>query len=92
LHGQSAVLDKAFSTLATTYIGESNRDSQLQRHAAVLYDRSLRDLAQLMGQGGGAADNNVLAAIMCMGFTEVCPVIGALLRNLHGIGVDEKAH
>ncbi|KAL2801606.1 hypothetical protein BJX63DRAFT_416976 [Aspergillus granulosus] len=92
LHGRSAVLDKAFSTLATTYIGESNRDPQLQRHAAVLYDRSLRDLAQLMGQGGGATDNNVLAAIMCMGFTEVCPAIGALLRNLHGIGVDEKAH
>ncbi|GES61341.1 hypothetical protein TCE0_038f12525 [Aspergillus terreus] len=70
-HGQSAALDTAFSTLATTYIGESKRDSQLQRYAAVLHDRSLRDLAQSMGQGGGPADNNVLAAIMCMAFTEV---------------------
>ncbi|KAL6232394.1 hypothetical protein BDW75DRAFT_243033 [Aspergillus navahoensis] len=78
LHGQSALLDTAFSTLATTYIGESNGDSQLQHHAAVLYDRSLRDLAQV---NVGAADNHVLAAVMCMGFTEVF----SPLRNLeHG--------
>ncbi|KAL5364223.1 hypothetical protein BJX96DRAFT_178783 [Aspergillus floccosus] len=71
LHGRSALLDTAFSTLATTYIGESNRDCQLQRHATVLYDQSLCALTELMGQAGGVADNNVLAAIMCMGFTEV---------------------
>ncbi|KAJ5378346.1 uncharacterized protein N7496_005755 [Penicillium cataractarum] len=71
VHGQSALLDTAFSTLATTFVSQSSRNLQLQRQAAMLYDRSLRELGQTMSRNEAAADNRVLASIMCLAFAEV---------------------
>ncbi|PCG96127.1 Hypothetical protein PENO1_070030 [Penicillium occitanis (nom. inval.)] len=71
VHGQSPLLDVAFSTLATTYVSQSSRNTQLQRQAAMLYDRSIRELGLTMRRNVAAADIRILASIMCLAFAEV---------------------
>lgn len=67
----STVLETSMAALAASYLGRMRDDRQLQTHALFLYGETVRSLSEAMISPAFIADDHTLAAIMCLGMSEV---------------------
>ena len=72
LRGKGALLETAMATLAAGYLGRMRDDRQLQMHGLFLYGETVGSLSGAMTAPAFIADDHTLAAIMCLGMSEVC--------------------
>jgi hypothetical protein len=71
LLGKADILDTAMMTLCASYLGRMDNDPGLQASAMVMYGKALKELSATVSVPNFVSNNYVLAAVMCLGMSEV---------------------
>jgi hypothetical protein len=83
------LLDQAILTLSAAFLGKIAGDVRLQKLCLVMYGYAVNDLCKAMSVVNFCPNDAVLAAIMCLGMSEVSGicVLGPAVIWLKGEGL-----
>ncbi|KAH7200642.1 hypothetical protein BKA60DRAFT_625724 [Fusarium oxysporum] len=71
IHGTVDLLDRAILTLSAAFLGKTAGDVRLQKLYLVMYGYAVNDLYKAMSVMNFCPNDAVLAAIMCLGMSEI---------------------
>jgi hypothetical protein len=71
IHGTADLLDRAILALSAAFLGKTTGDVHLQKLCLVMYGYAVNDLSKAMSVVKFCPNDAVLAAIMCLGMSEV---------------------
>ncbi|KAF4343977.1 hypothetical protein FBEOM_2084 [Fusarium beomiforme] len=71
IHGTVALLDQSILTLSAAFLGQNSGDAKLRKRSMVMYGNAIRDLAKVMSAASFYPNDMVLAAIQCLGMSEL---------------------
>lgn len=71
IHGTVDLLDRAILTLSAAFLGRMLGDTCLQKRSMVMYGHAISDLSKVMSVASFCPNDAVLAAIMCLGMSEI---------------------
>jgi hypothetical protein len=74
IHGTVDLLDRAILTLSAAFLGETAGDVRLQKLSMVMYGYAVNALSKAMSVANFCPNDAVLAAIMCLGMSEVSDI------------------
>ncbi|CAI6074186.1 unnamed protein product [Clonostachys chloroleuca] len=71
IHGTVDLLDRSILTLSAAFLGTVVGDERLRKRSMVMYGQAISDLTKVMSAANFYPTDTVLAAIMCLGMSEV---------------------
>ncbi|KAF5648564.1 C6 zinc finger domain protein [Fusarium sp. NRRL 52700] len=71
IHGTTDLLDQSILTLSAAFFGQVSGDVKLRQRSMVMYGHAVRDLGKAMSAADFYPDDLVLAAIQCLGMSEI---------------------
>ncbi|KAH7464072.1 hypothetical protein FOMA001_g17828 [Fusarium oxysporum f. sp. matthiolae] len=71
IHGTVELLDRSILTLSAAFLGRMVGDARLRKRSMVMYGHAIRELCKVMSAPHFYPSDTVLAAIMCLGMSEI---------------------
>ncbi|KAH7137724.1 hypothetical protein EDB81DRAFT_858264 [Dactylonectria macrodidyma] len=71
IHSTVDLLDRAMLTLSAAFLGRMVGDERLRKLSMVMYGHAISDLSRVMSVANFCPNDAVLAAIMCLGMSEI---------------------